>query len=211
MNSNGGESEAIHFIWQNLSWCYLLRVSSFSSCPYLVLLESATPSVIPATLCNTGEFKNSLAIKMFWVWFFCVCVCEPVNPVYRTWLLKQLCWCNGGGGRQAVLWGQAGTGEQQDSSEPASEEFTWEATALVHRHFLPLLPLPLHLGALWLSIWRPLAIPSGDTCLNICFFLYSVQAGLGVWFIFKSSQGHLPTEHQRRAIYRNHQTNFHTD
>lgn len=69
VNSNGGESEAIHFIWQNLSWCYLLRASSFSSCPYLVVI-SATPSVVPATLCNTGEFKNSLAIKMLWVFFF---------------------------------------------------------------------------------------------------------------------------------------------
>lgn len=70
VNSNGGESEAMHFIWQNLSWCYLLRASSFSSCPYFVLI-SATPSVIPAALCNIGEFKNSLANKMvlfFFLW-----------------------------------------------------------------------------------------------------------------------------------------------
>lgn len=59
------------------------------------------------------------------------------------------------GGRQTVLWGQAGTGEQQDSSEPghmAGEEFTWKATTLAHSRFLPLLFLPLHPGGPHLSV-----------------------------------------------------------
>lgn len=118
------------------------------------------------------------------------------------------------GGRQTALWGRAGTGEQQDSSETghtAGEEFTWKATALAHPHFLPLPLLPF---APWWSPALCMKTPrhlSGATRLSICLFLDSVQAGLGRRFILKSSQGHLPTEHLRRAIYRNHHTHFHTN
>lgn len=105
-----------------------------------LVLISATPSLIPATLCNIGEFKNSLRLK--WFGFFLLgWGARPVNPVYRAWLLKDLCWCNGAGGSQPALWGQAGVEEQQDSSEPGqmpSEEFTWKAIAVAHPYFLPL-------------------------------------------------------------------------
>lgn len=129
----------------------MLPATSFSACPYLVLI-TATPSLVPAMLCNIGKFKNSLTIKMIWVFFF---VAGPVDPVHRTWLLEQLCWYNRGSGRQATLWGQAGQlcGEkQQDSSEPgdmAGAEFTWRATALAHSHFPP--GLFLH-GSPWVLL-----------------------------------------------------------
>lgn len=44
--------------------------------------------------------------------------------------------------------------------------------------------------------------PFWGTRLSICLFLTSLQAGLGGWSLFKSSPGHLPTEHLRRAISR---------
>lgn len=72
---------------------------------------------------------------------------RPVHPVHRMWLLKQLCWRSGGGGRQTD--GMAGTG--RDGGTAAEDQDVWlvknppekPQTALAHPHFLPLLLLLL--------------------------------------------------------------------
>lgn len=103
---------------------------------------------------------------------------RPVDPVHRTWLLKQLCWCNGGGGRQTD--GVPGTG--RDGSTAAEDQNVWlvknppekPQMALAHTRFLPLLLLLL--GPLYED---PLSHhPFWAAHPSICLFLGLMQADI---------------------------------
>lgn len=152
-----------------------------------LVLISATPSLIPATLCNIGEFKNSLQLK--WFGFFFYLEEEPDLLIRFT---EHGCSNSCAGAMKGVAASQPcrdrqgwrSRGQQWtrtnacwriplESHSPSTSSFS--ASAPSPRWFLVLLG-------------RFLTIPYGATCLGICLFLDSLHADFGGDLFSKPSQ-----------------------
>lgn len=166
-NSNGGESYDAHCIWQNLSWCYPLTASSFSTCPYLVLIN-ATPSLVPAIQFELENLKIAQQLKwvgLGWVFFlllepdllirFTECGCwNSCTGAMEAVADRQTAWC----GRDRKGWRSSSRGPECMAGEESSRKAT---NSLSISSFSASAPSPPST-----YLWRPLTSPSLLCCTS---------------------------------------------